>query len=286
LKNMAGYTVEKLRQIGHDVAHSWYFRFWGVMWIVFAVVVFAGMIILSKSSNTAAKDRDVTMWIENATSITFPRFHIRTDHRGNETITTAECSYEGQFLEPQLCQSWKGMAPSLQTCNAFASDTIVARNDWSRDDSRIYCTIQTTGVGQEGNTMVAFELEGTNVFSSGGNMYASIWLAPNDNAWVMLEKSVLQANKKHPQIELWQRTLLYHSTSSMPNYYNVTAIMGSYFVVHYEPKDVYNGWMAIGDIGGVAFFMVILHTIAMIVLGLFLTNTSQFLSGSDSNAKF
>jgi len=43
--------------------------------------------------------------------------------------------------------------------------------------------------------------------------------------------------------------------------------------------DIYNGWMTVGDIGGIAFFGVILHTIVMIIVGLFLANSSTFLGG-------
>jgi len=280
---MVGYTIEKIKQIGHDIAHSWYFRFWALSWLVFALVVFSALIILSKSSETAEKQKDVVVWVENATAIQFPRFHLRLDHRGNETFVNYQCMAEGLLLNPIPCSDWRGFQPSTNTCIAFDSDSVTAYNDWTRDDARIYCEVQTTGTGPNGNMMMAYELEGQNVFSIGGNMYAAVWIAPNDMAWVMLEKSVLQTSKKADQIQLWERTLLYHSTVSQANFYNVTTIMGSFLVRHFDPKDVYNGWMTIGDVGGVGFFMVILHTMVMILIGLFFSNTSSFLGGHETH---
>jgi hypothetical protein len=59
-------------------------------------------------------------------------------------------------------------------------------------------------------------------------------------------------------------------------------------VFHYEEMEYtdevgsFNGWMAAGAIGGFAYFMYILHTIVMFLLGFFLTNNSKFLTGQDS----
>lgn len=276
---MAGQTAERFRQIFHDIAHSWYFRLWGLLWVLFALVVFSGLIILGKASNTAAKDRDVVTWMENATSIQFPRIHFRTDHRGNETFEYYSCNCEGQILTAMPCAAWKGVVPPMEQCVAFDTDSYYAVNDHTRDDARVYCELITSGYGPDGNMMMAMELEGEYVFSWGGNRYSGTWFAPNDMTWIMLEKNILQASHKNPPIQLWQQTLMYHSTVSQPNLYNVTTIMGSFWVRHFDPKDTYNGWMAVGDIGGVAFFMVILHTIVMLIFGFFMSNTSTFLSG-------
>jgi len=271
-----------LKQIAHDIKHSWYFRVWGLSWLVFALVVFSALIILSKSSNQAAERKDVVLWVENATSIQFPVFHFRLDHRGNETFDYFQCFSQGVFLNVQPCQSWKGFTPALNTCIAWDSNTITAYNDWTREDHRIECEMVTTGSGYEGNLMMAFEIEGENVYSSGGMMYSSLWVAPNDMAWVLLQKNLLQIGKSSNQVELWERDLVYHSTIQQPNIYNITIIVSSFLVKHFDPTDTYNGWMSIGDIGGVGFFMMILHTIVMIFIGLFFSNTSLFLNGHEA----
>jgi len=280
---MVGVTIEKVKQIAHDIVHSWYFRFWAFSWLVFSLVVFSALIILSKSAEQAEQQKDVVIWVENVTSIQFPKFHFRFDHHGNETFASFVCNApNGVPLTPGPCTFWKGFQPPMNSCLSFNSDSVTAFNDWTLGDQRITCEIYSQGMGTDGNMMMAFELEGDNVFAAGGNQYASIWMAPNDMEWVLLEKSLLQAGKTSNQIELWERTLLYHSTIHETNFYNISVIMGSFYVTHFDPKDVYNGWMTIGDIGGVGFFMVILHTIFMIIIGLFFSNNSTFLNGSES----
>jgi hypothetical protein len=37
---------------------------------------------------------------------------------------------------------------------------------------------------------MGFEVEGENVATFGGNSYATVWFAPNSNAWIMLEKAL------------------------------------------------------------------------------------------------
>jgi len=273
-------TIERAKQIAHDLGHSWYFRFWGLFWFIFALVTFSALIILSKQAKVNQEHHDIEMFVENTTSINFPRFHFRVDHRGNETFSSVVCQTEGIFLTNQQCSSFGGFIPPMSQCVAIAGDTVTAWNDRNRNDARIYCTIQTVGVPYEGNGMIAWELDGEHDMHFSGNPFFSTVFAPNDNCWLILEKNVLQSSKSEKKWDLWQTDLVYHSTNWQPKYYNLTTIMGTFLVRHFEPKDVYNGWMAVGNIGGVAFFMVIIHTILMIVFGLFLTNNSTFLTSS------
>jgi hypothetical protein len=277
---MAGSTIERVKQIIHDLTHSWYFRAWSLAWLVLALVVFSAMIILSKESNQAQKEQDLAVWVENASSINFPGFHFRTHHQGNETFVYYSCVFGASELTPQLCQpDWRGNQPPMNICIAFNSNSFKAVNDMQFNESRIYCEIVTEGAGPQGNLMMAFELEGTNVFAWGAGAYASTWFQPNDMTWIMLQKNVLQKTKENPSIQLWERDLLYHSTNFLPHLYNVTVIMGSFYVRHFDPRDSYNGWMTIGDIGGVGFFMACIHTLIMIIIGLFMANSSTFLNG-------
>jgi len=280
---MAGDTITRIQQIVSDLKQSWYFRVWALAWFTLALVVFSGMIILSKESSQAQKEQDIALWVENVTHIQFPRFHIRMDHRGNEIFAgNPVCTFGNNSvtLNTAPCQSWMGFQPPQNQCIAFNSDSMVALNDWSRGDQRISCEAITQGAGLNGNLMMAFEFEGENVYSFGALAYASTWFAPNDMTWILLQKNVLQQTKNHPTQELWESNLLYHSTQATPNVYNFTVIMSSFFVRFYQPRNMYNGWMAVGSIGGVGFFMACLHTLFMILIGLVLANTSSFLSNS------
>lgn len=273
---MAGYTIEKAKQIAQDLSSSWYFRFWALFWLISALVSFSALIILSEQAKTAQNQEDIQTWFENASSINFPRFHFRMDHHSNEVFSNMQCTFQGAILQNQPCSNWFNFTPPQNQCQAIWADGLSSPNDWAKQDNRIFCSILTFGAGTDGNLEMAFELEGRGVFSMTGEAFSSVWFAPNNNAWIMLEKSIL-TDKRHTGIQLWQNTLLYHSTLFQPNFYNVTVIMGSHFVRHFEPKDNYNGWMTVADIGGVGFFMVVIHGLAMIIFGLFFTNNSSFL---------
>jgi len=269
-------TAQSVGKIVHDVTHSWYFRIWGSLWVICAIVVFAALIVLANRSNTAAQEQDLRMWIESATQIYFPNFHFRTT--GNETIVSSACFFmNGPNIPTVPCQ-WHGPTSRCFTVVGESIASVYDPNVHSTavDYQRIYCNITTTG-NSSGNTLIAWEIEG-NETQVGPNSYASIWIAPNNLAWVMLEKSVIGL-KTGPEIA-WRRSLLYHSTVSTPGVYYTATIMGSYLVTHFVPNDSYNGWMSIGQIGGFAFFLVILHSIVMILMGIFMTNDSKLLNDS------
>jgi len=277
---MAGYTIERVKQIAHDFGSSWYFRFWALFWLIAVLVTFSAMVILSKQARSSQQNKDIEMWVENASSIQFPRFHFRMDHHGSEVFENLQCVFENTILPNQVCQPFHGFQPPNNQCIALWADSITAYNDFNRDDVRIMCTIETLGSGAQGNLIMAFDLEGDHVVGFTGGAFESTWFAPNDMAWIMLEKNLLRASKTEPKLELWQKTLLYHSTASSPNFYNVTVIIGSFWVNHFDPKVTYNGWMTVGNIGGVAFFMVCIQAIAMVIFGIFLSNNSTFLNGT------
>jgi len=282
---MAGETLVRIHQIIDDLRESWYFRVWAFVWLLLALVVFSGLIILSQESNRAKQENDIVLWVQNETQINFPRFHVRLDHRGNEVFQPGYpiCTFGNQTINTAQCQPWFGFQPPQNQCVALETDKITAFNDWKRGDQRIQCEAITDGEGYNGNMMMAFEFEGQHVYSFGALAYASTWFAPNDMAWILLQKNMLQQTKNHPNVQLWESNLLYHSTVSQPNVYNFTTIMSSFLVRYYQPRNTYNGWMAVGSIGGVGFFMVCLHTLFMILIGFILANTSSFLSNSHHN---
>jgi len=279
---MAGYTITRIQQIVDDLKTSWYFRVYSLAWLILALVVFSSMIILSRQSEKAHQENDIVMWVKNESQIQFPRFHLRLDHRSNEVFAyNPTCVFGSQVLDVAECQSFMGFQPPMNQCVAFNSDSFTALNDWTRGDNRIYCEAESQGVGPNGNQMMAFEFEGQNHFHAGGGAFQSTWFAPNDMTWILLGKNVLKESKNKDSITLWDTNLVYHSTNVAPNFYNVTVIMQNFYVRYFEPRDAYNGWMAVGNIGGVGFFMAVLHTLTMIIVGLVLANSSTFLSNGN-----
>jgi len=277
---MAGYTIERIKQIAHDIANSWYFRSWALFWLLGALTTFSALIILSSQANFDKHNEAIQTWVENASSIQLPNFHFRLNHRGDEVFSNLQCIYDNTILAYHPCQAFHGFQPPQNQCLAIWADAFTIYQNWNIQGPppRIQCTAETFGSGPQDNLIMAFSLEGQ--YGFGGGPFSSTFFAPNDDAWIMLELNMFKLNRHTPSIPLWQQSVIYHSTNSQPNFYNVSVMLGSFFVNHWEPKDIYNGWMTIGNIGGVAFFMVCIQAVAMVFFGIFLTNNSTFLDGT------
>jgi len=164
-------------------------------------------------------------------------------------------------------------------CVAFLVDGVYATNDWNapEDDARIWCELNVTGEIDRQDHLIAWELEGDN-HPEGGNSYASIWIAPNDDTHVLLRSLKLSLNGE--VYNDWRRTLVYHSSTGERGHYSISTILTSFLVIHQDQSNSYNGWQALGDIGGFAFFMVCLQTLIMgLGIGLCFSNNSKFLGG-------
>jgi len=77
--------------------------------------------------------------------------------------------------------------------------------------------------------------------------------------------------------------LVYHSTATVYGQYNVTVSLQGFGIFHFEKMSIYSPWRAFGDIGGVAFFLLLAHTLAMAIIGMCFTNNSSFLSKSNAS---
>jgi len=264
-----------LEKIAHDLKTSWYFRLWAVLWGICLVVGFVGLIIFSARSSKNAKHEDLSLWNENVSTLYFPRFHFRTGWNENEKILSITCTHNGNILETGICAL--GYPQDMVSCTAVFADRVFATNNVNvpDQDSRVYCQLTTT-LNATGNVLLAWEVEGENVVNFGGTSgYASIWMAPRNNIWVLLEKIILTSGKS--KLDAWHRDLLYHSTVARAGFFNVSTVLDTFRVTHQQSVDEYNGWMSTGNIGGFAFFLLILHGLIVLVSGVFLTNTSTFL---------
>jgi len=276
-------TFYQVRQILHDLRHSWYFRFWGILWAVCAVIVFAILIVLAKTANQTFQQQDVRIWGENLTSIPYPSFHFRIGYRNlNETFSSLTCAQHHVPLTNRLCAGQTNLN-SMQTCIAVNSENFTAVQNNSNFGeyfgNSIRCNISTNG--NVGNLLIAFEIEDNNTVAVGPNSYAAAWIAPNQHAWVQLDKSIF-TNASGLNTNQWYRNVIYHSTISVIGQYNVSVDLGSFWVNHIEQSDIYNGFMSMGDVGGFAFFMLIIHAVLMMILGICFANTSEFLGGKST----
>jgi len=180
------------------------------------------------------------------------------------------------------CQNWpNGQGFPKGSCYALNSDGIEALYSdqplQTLQNSNIQCTFAVNGsAGQD--TTVAFGFENNDDLDTyGGNI---LHISPWTLSWVNLKKRIVSLNGKGA--DAWEAQLQYHS---LPNSngatggtFDVTVHIRDFVVDHYDQKDNYNGWQALGSIGGFAFFLVILHTLVMLLVGIFLDNNSRFLN--------
>jgi len=277
---MVGYTLHQIGKIFHDIKNSWYFRVWGILWISSAVIVASILITLAHSSTNLFAQKDVMVWVENTTTIQFPRFSFRVGWGSTQLqIVSLTCTHDLFPVNVSPCPN-----ESVTSCRTIYADAFFTSQSVANvvfGDERIICSMTTVGNSSVLGNLIAFDNDGSNEESVGPNAYASIWIAPNQNAWVMLEKSIFTYSNGN-NITDWDRNLLYHSTVSTTGQYNISVIIGSYNVWHIDQTDIYNGMMAMGDIGGFAFFMLIIHSVIMLFVGLCLFNNSTFLKNANS----
>jgi len=278
---MHGETTHKLKQIAEDIKASWYFRFWLLSGIVLFFIGFSCLIILGARSTKADKDPNSIVWFESATSMIYPRFHFRVNN--GMVITNVSCHHFLNIVPTGLCDLHHGIQPSFAECQAVYGETveIVYNPEHEMFDMGISCNITTTGNDPLYGTMIAMSLEGENMIV-GPDMTHSLWIAPTDEAWVLLTKGVSKLNKK-TVVNDWTRKLVYQSTVSVPGFYHVRVIIEDFGIFHIDTEDVYNGWRAIGDIGGFAFALVLFHTAIMIIIGLCFYNNSSFLKKGEES---
>jgi len=259
-----GQFSENFDKIIRDLKESNYFRIWLLIWLACFVIFFVAFGVLAERSRIAATIGSQTTSVQHEDKIHFPRFHIR--HQASPSVA---CFFENLHVPTRKCTE------NDPTCITVLADTFIAVDQrYNYTTRRILCNVTTAnpGVGVDG--LLAWELEQASNW--GPNMGASLWIAPNEAAWILLTKDIVHGTGG--RAERWERYLLYHSTLSHPASYQITVLIDSFDVdiitLHDNP---YTGWMALGDMGGVAFFLLILHTIVMIVVGVFFTNSSSFL---------
>jgi len=270
-----------VRAIIEDIKHSWYFRVYGFFWIFFAIFTFAVLIVLGQQSTEAQNEPTFHFWRENATRINFPRFHFRINNLVDTFNQSVVCTFNGQTLATVPCDTWKGHNHPITRCQAVSAENVIAENQarFNFDERRIFCRFATNyQSGVTDNLLVSFELEGQNIANFGANAYSSVWIAPNNNTWILLDKAYITFWGQ-PELEEWDRELVYHSTISQPGFYQVSIIINRFWIVHGEQSDRYTGWMALGEIGGFGYFLLLLHALVMIVTGVCLNNDAKFLSG-------
>jgi len=279
-----GALVENAKLIIDDLKSSWYFRLWCFFWLVCTLAVFSSLIILGKRTTYDTEHPELHMWLENASSITFPRFSIRVHGQNDENgqiITDRYCRHENIPLQIQQCPGMVGVPPPTNKCIMVPADSITAKNvwgEWYTGDTFIECVLNTTGSEPDGNRLLIWSDEAPGKHSFGGVDSGTAFIGPDADAWVVIEKEILETHE-FGEIVIWNKKLDYHSSNFTQGHYRIAVVLGSFRVAHFFFQNAYNGWMGLADVGGFAFFSIILHTIVMMFVGICMDNDSRFLRG-------
>jgi len=286
-----GACGDNVRTILDDLKSSWYFRIWAFLWFVLVIVAFAALILIGMKSERNLKHEEFSMWIENASSIDFPAFHVRVHdpyerEPYQQTFNNVTCDHGGFPLTTTTCKPYHGQVLPKTVCFAIQGNGITAVNKLgSHDTDFVRCRINSTVTSFHQNTLVAYELEDDNAARFSGDQFPQLWIGPSADAWVELEKNIIRTREGKDFVD-WGRKVVYLSNSrtNTTEYliYDIITVIPSFRVNHVELRDPEIGWMAAGEVGGFAFLGVIIHTIVMMLFGICLDNDSRFLRSGSS----
>jgi len=264
-----------LRLIWEDIKHSWYFRVWAFLWLFCVVFTFAVLILLGQASTQAQLEPTFHFWAENASSLHFPSFRFFDPI--NQFENEVQCVHNGKLLQTVACAPrHDGKIIDITHCQAVIAHNEVAENTWGDWRERaIHCNFSCNEKTNP-NQLVSFEIEGE--FARFGPSHGVLWFGPNNNTWILLDKSTIKFRGRERMVE-WERDLVYHSTVHTPGFYRVALIINRFFVNHVDEGYKYDGWRALGEIGGFAYFLLLLHAFMMILVGICLNNNAKSLVG-------
>jgi len=278
-------TVHKLKQVGEDIKSSWFFRAWALFWIVAVILGFIALVIFGGTATEAQKHLDSVFWWENASSVYYPRFHFRVEPQ-YETLLDVQCFFQNKRIDTADCVSWSGNPYPPGSCLAVTAETIQLFQSGKErfHDDFIFCNVTTLPASNNTNSLIAWELENPqlNIAVDPGS-YAALWMAPTPNTWIVLSKAEAYFDKK--PIDLWSRSMIYHSTANTPGIYSVTVSINGFGLFRISRQSFYSPWRAFADIGGFAFFIFCFHTALMIIIGLCLPASSTFLEPAGGEQK-
>jgi len=245
----------------------WYFRCWSLLWAIAAVMTFAGLIVYSQRASVANNQSNWRLWVENTAQLAFPLFRLSTlSDESTNKILMPFCSWNGnqQLIAP--CAHW----PDLTKCIEIVPDAYA-----SPKFNSLTCYMNITSP-PNADTAIGFEIP-MNLSTLPTPRY---FVKPDNNAWIFLNKiNIRPRNGK--SLDFYDRRIVYESTTFSTNVFIFTLTFDNFFIFHYIEDDWYTGMMAVADMGGLAFFLYIIHAMSMAVVGVFLDNNSVFLHGGE-----
>jgi len=270
-------AVVRSQAIQDDLKHSWYFRIWALLWLLCAVLVFSALIILGGRSSEMQKEPSWRPWIKKVDEIEFPSFTVQT--MPNETfdfIFTKQCTYSPNGQHSLLIPTSACDGESEAQCTLFDAAEVYA----TPTNNRISCEFNITSPVGTDRTLLF-----TAVQTAENSQTPELYIQPTANAQITVQPTITKETGKKAETH-WDIRLNYKSSIIENEFFIIEIVVGNFNVFHFEEDAWYDGWMSAGEIGGFAFFLYILHTMAMLIVGIFLENNSTFLAGSTERSKY
>jgi len=268
-----------LRLIIDDFKTSWYFRVWVLLWVVCAIISFVALGILSHSSSENQLKPGWRIWIDEPGQLNYPDFYFSLLPGENISVSISSQNCYNQNHSISIPITGCDGAVGLSECFVMQSSSIVSKYTeaartfpfWA--GSHIFCDINITVENPTADdTMLAVGVYNTDrIFPK--------FIFPGTVAEIRIEEEVIQPKGQSGMVRhrLEQN---YESDRNSHAAFTVFFRFAHWRVMHFEETNLFNGWMGVGEIGGFVFFLYLLHTITMAIIGICLPNTSKFLGGN------
>jgi len=263
-------TTERLKDLVTDLRSNWYVRFWFILWIPFAILAFVCLVELGHQSEQAKSHKEVEVSFGNQSYLIIPNFHFHTD--GTDTISNSSCTYRNSPIQTGPCSSWNNFKPNPLNCQAVLANTLkIIPQIGQFTDLGISCNISMEGNDSQYGQVLGWGFDGFGNFVGGPVGHTPFYIHPTAGAIIELTKGEIIVNS-HLSVDDWGARLQYFSSNSTAGFFHVRVQVMGFGVFTFRLENVYDGWKAVGGIGGFFWFMVFCHTIVMIVVGFFLSN--------------
>jgi hypothetical protein len=271
--------MDLLEATKDDLLTSWYFRIWLVCWIVGGAVIFAAVVLFASDHTFISPADKLQSSLINATVLSFPRFQFRygdnTD--GDYVIENVACFHNDKEVAISACDG-SGIADGH--CTEVRGDKEKAYNEFNRPtkNRRLDCTVITSSNYMKPLPPLLFDIQGEHW---GQESMVTQTLHPSEGMMIHIARTEFQKNSKTYTVD-WEPYVTYYSPDSVRDQYKIRVQFNDFRVFRYNQVDTLNitEWENCAWIGGFILFMWMIHSMVMLIVGLFLDNNSLVLKGN------
>jgi len=210
--------------------------------------------------------------------LAYPAFQVRTqDDENQNQISSVTCrTTPADGGHSMLIQTTPCIDNSpITSCVLVHSDQATPATQQNNGFDCYFNITAPTGA----NKMLLVQISEDSGFGT-----TTTWIQPNSNAWMLLTRTDVASGSKKDQV-IWHTNIVYHSTVPSNEFFNVKFVYNTFAVFHWYESIGFDAWLSVGGAGGFAFFMVILHTILMLLIGLCIPDDSKFLHSTSAGEK-